>query len=95
MLRKPEISYSRVCLWLVCAFTHCTLLLKYREIVFSFSLRKFNNPEVTKTATLVACSADVFFGRANVLLAKTHVETRKEGENGVSQKERGYYFYSP
>ena len=34
MLRKPEISSSRVCLWLVCAFTHCTLLLKYREIVF-------------------------------------------------------------
>ena len=27
----------------------------------------------------VACSAGVFFGRANVLLAKVHVETRKEG----------------
>ena len=54
MLRKPAISSSRVRLWLVCAFTHCTLLLKYREIVFSFSLRKFNNPEVTKTATLVS-----------------------------------------
>ena len=55
MLRKPEISSSRVCLWLVCAVTHCTLLLKYREIVFfCFALRKFNNPEVTKTATLVS-----------------------------------------
>ena len=27
----------------------------------------------------VACSAGVFFGRANVLLAKVHVETRKLG----------------
>ena len=59
MLRKPEISSSRVFLWLVCAFTNCTctLLLKYREIVFSFSLRKFNNPEVTKTAILVTVQA--------------------------------------
>ena len=30
-------------------------------------------------ATLtIACSAGVFFGRANVLLAKAHDETRKE-----------------
>ena len=27
----------------------------------------------------LACSAGVFFGCANVLLAKAHVETRKEG----------------
>ena len=81
-----------MCLWLVCAFTFCTLLLKYKEIVFSFSLRKFNNPDVTKTATLVACSAGVFFGRANVLLAKTHVETRKEGRKWGESKGAGLPF---
>ena len=48
----------------------------------------------------VACSAGVFFGRANVLLAKAP----KRGENGASQKARGrgrgvrrenVYFFSP
>ena len=38
---------------------------------------------------VVTCSAGVFIGRANVLLAKAHVETRKRGENGSSQTERG------
>ena len=30
-------------------------------------------------AGALACSAGVFFGRANVLFANAHVETRKEG----------------
>ena len=43
-----------------------------------------------KVLSGVACSAGVFFGRANILLAKAHVETRKEGtQNGASQKEPG------
>ena len=37
----------------------------------------------------VACSVGVFFGRANVLLAKAHVETRKEGRKWGKSMERG------
>ena len=38
----------------------------------------------------VACSAGVFFWRGNVLLAKVHVETRKEGTKWGEVQ-----FYSP
>ena len=41
----------------------------------------------------IACSAGVFFGRANVLLAQAPyiymLKFEKRGENGDSQKERG------
>ena len=46
-------------------------------------LREYNGAEV-------ASSAGVFFGRANVLLAKAQVEIRKEGRKwGELKKERG------
>ena len=32
-----------------------------------------------ETTLTITCSAGVSFGRANVLLAKAHVETRNEG----------------
>ena len=38
----------------------------------------------------LACSAGVFFGRANVLLAKAHVETRKEGRKWGESKGAGH-----
>ena len=37
----------------------------------------------------LACSAGVFFGRAHVLLAKAHVETRKEGRKCGESKGAG------
>ena len=39
----------------------------------------------------LACSAGVFFGCANVLLAKAHVETRKEGRKWGESKGAGYF----
>ena len=38
---------------------------------------------------VVTCSAGVFIGRANVLLAKAHVETRKEGKKWVESNGAG------
>ena len=40
-------------------------------------------------AGCLACSASVFIGRADVLLAKAHVETRKEGRKGGESKRSG------
>ena len=40
--------------------------------------------KVPASVQLLACGAGVFFGLANVLLAKAHVKTRKEGKNGAS-----------
>ena len=37
----------------------------------------------------------VFFGRANVLLAKAHVETQKEGRKWGESKGAGYFFSLP
>ena len=37
----------------------------------------------------LACSAGVFFGRANVLLVKAHVETRKKGRKWGESKGAG------
>ena len=37
----------------------------------------------------LACSAGVFFGRANFFLAKAHVETRKEGRKWGESKGAG------
>ena len=34
----------------------------------------------------LTCSAGVFFGRANVLMAKAHVKTRKEGRKWGESK---------
>ena len=39
--------------------------------------------------SIIACSAGVFFGSANVLLAKGHVETRKEGRKWGESKGAG------
>ena len=43
----------------------------------------------------LACSAGVFFGRANGLLVKAHVETRKEGRKWGESKGAGYFFSPP
>ena len=42
---------------------------------------------VWRVVNKITCSAGFFFWRANVFLAKAHVENR--GENGASQKEWG------
>ena len=46
--------------------------------------------KVPANVQLLACSAGVFFGRANVLLAKAHVETRKEGRKWGESKGAGH-----
>ena len=45
---------------------------------------------ITTSINKVACSAGVFFRRANVLLAKAHVETRKEGRKWGESKGAGH-----
>ena len=50
--------------------------------------------KVPASVQLQACSAGVFFGRANVLLAKANVKTRKEGRKW-GEYPQGYYFYTP
>ena len=46
--------------------------------------------EGSSVKRFVACNAGVFFGRANVLLAKAHVETRNEGRKWGESKGAGY-----
>ena len=62
--------------------------INFKILLLTFKALHQQSPTYSQdlmTHHLLACSAGDFFGRANVLLAKAHVETR----NGASQKERG------
>ena len=56
----------------------------------SSSLRTFRQERLSWPILIprprLTCSAGVFFGRANVLIAKAHVETRKEGRKWGESK---------
>ena len=77
-----------------------SMILQMAEDFFSnsthrvgFSLRPFTNllriHGYHPTLYTVACSAGIFFGHTNVLLAKAHVETRKEGRKWGESKGAG------
>ena len=53
----------------------------WRSKGYGFRMLRIIHPyqKVPASVQLLACGAGVFFGRANVLLAKAHVTTRKEG----------------
>ena len=56
------------------------------------SCKNFFGQMITSDARALqnlACSASVFFGRANFFLAKAHVETRKEGREWGESKGAG------
>ena len=65
---------------------------KLTKILEKCQSRKINQPGKNPCPAdfpSLACSADIFFGRANVLLAKAHVETRKEGRKWGESKGAG------
>ena len=81
-LKSPsEQIFSKNCRWVP--------LIRAYSIFYLSEILIYKLHNICYCRGTLACSAGVFFGCANVLLAKAHVETRKEGRKWGESKEAG------